>query len=157
TANIVTTGNPYRSRMLVRRPSDPAKFNGTVVVEWTNVTNGYDSHVWWWKPKSFYLREGYAYVEVSAQNAGVTTSPNGLKVWSPLRYGSMNLNRGGAVTGDALAFDIFSQAAAAVRSVPIVMGGLPVQTVIGVGESQSGITIARYANAVHPRDPIFDG
>ena len=62
---------PYRSRLRVIRPTDPAKFNGTVIVEWTNVTNGYDTPVWWLKPKAFYLREGYAYVEVSAQNAGL--------------------------------------------------------------------------------------
>src|SRR5438105_1955886 len=28
----------YKVRMLVRRPSDPRRFNGVVVVEWLNVT-----------------------------------------------------------------------------------------------------------------------
>src|SRR3954471_8447990 len=32
-ATVVSTGNPYRSRLLVRRPVDPARFNGTVIVE----------------------------------------------------------------------------------------------------------------------------
>ena len=156
-ANIVTPNVPYRSRLRVIRPTDPAKFNGTVIVEWTNVTNGYDTPVWWLKPKAFYLREGYAYVEVSAQNAGLNNTPNGLRNWSPTRYASLNVNGAGAQTGDVLSYDIFSQAAAAVRNVPAVLGGLKAQVVIGVGESQSAGRLGVYANAVHPRDPVYDG
>jgi hypothetical protein len=29
---------PYKTRFIVRRPNEPARFNGTVVVEWLNVT-----------------------------------------------------------------------------------------------------------------------
>ena len=32
----------FDTRMVVYRPSDPAKFNGTVIVEWLNVTAGLD-------------------------------------------------------------------------------------------------------------------
>src|SRR5262249_21381648 len=32
----------YTTRALVRRPTDPAKFNGTVLVEWLNVSGGAD-------------------------------------------------------------------------------------------------------------------
>jgi hypothetical protein len=35
-----TTKASYRTRIIVRRPEDPAKFNGTVVVEWMNVSAG---------------------------------------------------------------------------------------------------------------------
>lgn len=156
-ANIVSSGHAYKSRMRVTRPTDPARFNGTVIVEWTNVTNGYDTPVWWLKPKAFYLREGYAHVEVSAQNAGLNNQPNGLRNWSPTRYGSLNVNAGGALPTDVLSYDIFSQAAAAIRNVPVVLGGLQVQRVIAVGESQSAGRLGVYANAVHSRDRIYDG
>ena len=156
-ANIVTANIPYKSRMRVIRPTDPAKFNGTVVVEWTNVTNGYDTPVWWLKPKAFYLREGYAHVEVSAQNAGLNNSPNGLRNWSPTRYGSLDVIGGGTQTGDVLSYDIFSQAAAAIRNVPVVLGGLRAQVLIGVGESQSAGRLGVYANAIHSRDPVYNG
>ncbi|WP_420497699.1 alpha/beta hydrolase domain-containing protein [Parafrankia soli] len=45
----VTPGTqaPYQGRMLVRYPSDPAKFNGTVLVEWFNVSGGIDAQVDW--------------------------------------------------------------------------------------------------------------
>ena len=156
-ANIVTPNVAYKSRMRVTRPTDPAKFNGTVVVEWTNVTNGYDTPVWWLKPKAFYLREGYAHVEVSAQNAGLNNSPNGLRNWSPTRYGSLDVTGGGTQTGDVLSYDVFSQAAAAIRNVPVVLGGLRPQVLIGVGESQSAGRLGVYANAIHSRDPVYNG
>jgi hypothetical protein len=34
--------SPFRTRMIVYRPNDAAKFNGTVIVTWNNVTAGYD-------------------------------------------------------------------------------------------------------------------
>jgi hypothetical protein len=34
----------------VRRPVDPKKFNGTVIVEWVNVTSGYNNDALW-KPR----------------------------------------------------------------------------------------------------------
>jgi hypothetical protein len=33
---------PYKTRAVVIRPRDPAAFNGTVLVEWLNVTSGQD-------------------------------------------------------------------------------------------------------------------
>ncbi len=33
----------YRTRVLVRRPEDPADFSGTVLVEWLNVSGGVDA------------------------------------------------------------------------------------------------------------------
>lgn len=41
--NVRASGTAaYKSRLLVRRPADPAKFNGTVVVEWLNVSGQID-------------------------------------------------------------------------------------------------------------------
>jgi hypothetical protein len=153
-ANVVTSDHAYKSRMRVIRPTDPAKFNGTVVVEWTNVTNGYDTPVWWLKPKAFYLREGYAYVEVSAQNAGLNNQPQRPPQLEPdaLRHAQRECRRH-ALPTDVLSYDIFSQAAAAVRNVPVVLGGLQVQRVIGVGESQSAGRLGVYANARPSRGP----
>jgi alpha/beta hydrolase family protein len=156
TAAIATSGNPYRSRLLVRRPATAARFNGVVIVEWSNVTNGYDTDVLWLYEKEFYLREGYAWVGVSAQNAGLNSSPNGIRLWSPARYGSLDVTAGGTRPNDVLSYDIFSQAATAVRNVPAVMGGLPVQLVIGAGQSQSATRLGTYINSIHVRDPIYD-
>lgn len=155
-AEVVTSGTPYRSRLFVRRPTDPRRFNGVVIVEWFNVTNGYDVDVLWLYQKEFFLREGYAWVGVSAQNVGVSRPPNGLKVWSPKRYGSLDVDGAGKVPGDALSYDIYSQAAAAIRQVKAVLGGLTPTHVMAAGQSQSSGRLATYFNGIHGRDPIYD-
>jgi hypothetical protein len=127
-----------------------------VIVEWFNVTNGYDTDVLWLYQKEYLIREGYAWVGVSAQNTGLSNAQTGLKVWSPKRYGSLDVTAGGKVTGDGLSYDIYSQAAAAIRRVPAVLGGLRARLLIAAGQSQSAGRLGPYLNTVHARDPIYD-
>src|SRR5262249_55117481 len=70
----------YVTRILVRRPTDARKFNGTVVVEWLNVSGGLDAAPDWTFTHPMLKREGFAWVGVSAQLAGVsgTGGPIGL-------------------------------------------------------------------------------
>lgn len=157
TANIVSSGHPYKSRMVVRRPVDPHQFNGTVIVEWQNVTSGYDIEALWFRTHEFLLRDGYVWVGISAQQGGVNTAPNGLKAWSPTRYASLNVPNTGAADNDLLSYDIFAQGIQAVRNSPAVLGGLPVGRVIATGVSQSAGRLSVYVNAVLPRDaPVID-
>ena len=65
-----TTSAPYETRILVRRPADPARFNGTVVVEWMNVTAGESAPDWQYL-NPLLERDGYAWVGVSAQRLAV--------------------------------------------------------------------------------------
>src|SRR5437764_4156331 len=69
TATNLATGlqAPYESRMLVRLPSDPRKFNGTVVAEWLNVTGGNDLETTWPVEGQYLMRHGFGYVGISAQ------------------------------------------------------------------------------------------
>src|SRR6266853_1207629 len=70
--NAVPAENvPYATRIVTVRPSDPKKFNGTVVVEWLNVSGGGDGAADWIGLHREILRNGYAYVGVSAQKVGV--------------------------------------------------------------------------------------
>ena len=155
-AEITKSGIPYRSRLIVRRPSAQSRFNGIAFVEWLNVTNGYDTDVLWLYQKEFLVREGYAWIGVSAQDGGLSRAPNGIKVWSPKRYGTLDVTGGGIVTEASLNFDIFGQAGAAVRQVPAVLGGLRLTHVIAAGQSQSAGRLVPYLNGVHPRAPVFD-
>jgi hypothetical protein len=156
-AKVVTSGNPYRTRMMVYRPTDPAKFNGTVIVEWVNATNTWDTPIHWFEQKNMILRQGYGYVWVSNQNQTVSGA-NGLKAWSPARYGTLDVTNGGKFTNEELSYDIVSQAAKAVRADAKVMGGMAVKKVLFVGESQSAMRGGIYLNSVHPlTGNIFDG
>ena len=47
TAELSGATAPYTTRMIVRRPADRAAFNGTVVVEWLNVSAGLDTAPDW--------------------------------------------------------------------------------------------------------------
>ncbi|MEU6262929.1 alpha/beta hydrolase domain-containing protein [Saccharopolyspora shandongensis] len=153
----LSTGNPYKTRMIVRRPDNPAKFNGVVVVEWVNVTSGYNLDVHWQESREYLTREGYAYVGVSAQRVGVQQEPYGLTAWSPARYGTLDVTAGGTITDDSLSYDIFSQAGRAVQTNPAVLGGLRPTTTLAVGQSQSASRLAQYYNSIHPLAQVYDG
>jgi Alpha/beta hydrolase domain len=155
TGTIIDSGHPYLTRMLVRRPADPKQFNGTVLVEWLNVTNGFDADNTWFFSWEHILEEGYAWVGVSAQEVGVAR----LQAWNPTRYGSLDVTQGGTITGDDLSYDIFSQAGQAVRSPVGVdpLGGLKARLVIAIGESQSAFRLATYVNSINPLANEYDG
>jgi Alpha/beta hydrolase domain len=147
---------PFRTRAVVRRPADADRFNGTVIVEWNNVSAGNDIFEAGDTPVIF--DEGFAYVGVSAQHVGVhglSANPQGLVAWDPERYGSLH------VDDDTLSYGIFAEIARAFapgQERPPVdpLSGLVVQKVVGAGGSQSGARLATYINALHLRDPIFD-
>ena len=134
----------FRVRMLVRRPAGPQRFNGIVVVEWLNVTAMSEGAADFLHMQEEILREGYVWVGIGAQAAGVN-SPTGLKAWDSARYGSL------VHPGDRFSFDIFSQAAQAIlhpRGIDPV--GLPARRVIATGRSQSAFRLITYINAIHP-------
>lgn len=154
---VLSTGHSYKSRMIVRRPADRSKFNGVVLVEWVNVTSGYNLDIHWQASREYLTRHGYAYVGVSAQRVGVQQPPYGLTAWSPNRYGTLDVTDGGAITDDSLSYDIFSQAGRAIRSQPGLLGGLRPRILIAVGASQSASRLTPYYNSIHPLHRIYDG
>src|SRR5262245_29273789 len=149
----------YKTRVVVRRPANARKFNGTVVVEWLNVSGGLDAAPDWIFAHTMLMREGYAWVGVSAQFVGIEggTNPLGLnlslKALNPARYGSLSH------PGDSFSYDIFSQVAAALASTTGVrpLGPLTARHLLGVGESQSAFRLVTYVNAIHPLVHAYDG
>jgi Alpha/beta hydrolase domain len=141
----------YETRIIVRRPANPADFNGTVVVDWLNVSNGYDWDPEWAQMHEELIRGGFAWVGVSAQSAGIQD----LITNHASRYGDL------IAPGDSYSYDIFSQAGALVKyagnSGAKVMGDLRVKNVIGIGHSQSAFRLRTYINAVAPIANVFDG
>ncbi|MEU6413876.1 alpha/beta hydrolase domain-containing protein [Microbispora sp. NPDC046933] len=158
TAIAVSTGNPYSTRIVVRRPVSARTFNGVVIAEWYNVSNQWDQEVDWFQSHEHLMREGYAWVGVSAQRAGVH-STTGLKAWSPQRYGALDVTAGGTINDDSLSYDIFSQALKAVRGPAGTdpLGELPPpRYVIATGHSQSAGRLANYYNGVQPLANVLD-
>jgi hypothetical protein len=138
---------PYATRIVVRRPIDPAKYNGTTLLEWQNVTAGFDIEWNWFNDPEALMRKGYAWVGVSAQRAGI----DALKAWNPARYGSLDPGGPAGPPATDVSYDIFSQAAKAVRGQGAgrdPMGGLETQTLVASGESQSGSRLNGYYNGI---------
>lgn len=153
---------PYTTRIVVVRPSDPKRFNGTVVVEWLNVTAGADSSPDWNAAHREIMRDGYAYVGVSAQKVGVegaSGNANGMAVGTalkkadPQRYGTLNH------PGDAYSYDIYSQAGQLLRrpGASALLGPLVPKHIVAAGESQSAVFLTTYVNAVDPLAKVYDG
>src|SRR5260370_132366 len=135
TATIIDSDHPYLTRVVVRRPVDRRVFNGTVLVEWYNVTNGFDAENTWFFGWEHILRAGCALRVVSAQRIGV----NELKNWGPKRYGALDVSEGETITDDALCYDIFSQAGEAILH-PVgveLLGGLPPLWLLAVAQRHS--------------------
>ena len=149
----------YVTRILVRRPTNPKKFNGSVVVEWLNVSGGLDAAPDWTFVHTMLLRDGFAWVGVSAQLVGVSGSggPLGLnlslKAVNPVRYAPL------VHPGDSFSYDMFSQVAQAIRQPSGVapLGPLRPRRILATGESQSAFRLVTYVDAVHPVARVYDG
>jgi hypothetical protein len=143
---------PYVTRLFVRRPKDPRKFNGTILVEWLNVSLGFD--VSFLDGAGIY--DGFAYVGVTAQYGGVfgeEPRPQGLKTWDADRYAMLGH------PGDDWSYDIFTQAGRALRANDAhghPLHGYAVARLIGAGISQSGSRVLAYSNGVQPLARAYD-
>ena len=157
-----TTRAPYTTRLLVRRPADASRFDGTVLVEWLNVSSGQDSDVEFAQVHEELMAHGTVWVGVSAQSVGIVggTSmampglhPSPLQDWDPVRYAPLSH------PGDDYSYDMFSQAAAALLDPHGAdpLAPTPPRALIAAGESQSAARMVTYVDAVHPEADIYDG
>ena len=158
---------PYETRIVVRRPTNPQRFGGVVVVDWQNVTAGHDIDTEWGGPGGFFVRHGWVWVGASVQRVGVNgattgaTANLGLRQWSPSRYGSLDLTNGGTVLDDSQSYDVYTQIARLVKqgpsSGPNPFAGLDVRDVYAGGVSQSATFLIRYYNAIQAAAGAYDG
>lgn len=165
-AEVLDSGHPYKTRLIVRTPTDRAKFNGMVVVEWLNVTTKQDGDFVFGPAHEYLLREGYAYVGVTVQRGGIAT----LRRMNPARYASLSLDapdtdaqgkpidapNAGGLGGDVLAWDVWTQVGQEIRAGK-VLKGLKVKRIIASGQSQSALKLTTYYNSVQPLGPVYDG
>jgi hypothetical protein len=151
---------PYTTRIVVVRPSEPARFSGTTVVEWMNVSGGLDVPVDWKMTHREILRRGHAYAGVSAQKVGIEGGPGRMGAgFGPLKKADSQRYLRLSHPGDASSFDIFSQAGKVVKDSAASkgLGPLRPERVIAIGESQSAFYLTTYATAVDPVAKVYDG
>jgi hypothetical protein len=158
---------PYETRIVVRRPRQPDRFSGVVVVDWQNVTAGHDIDTEWGAGGAFFVRHGWAWVGASVQRVGVNgatagaTAGLGLRQWSPNRYGDLDLTAGGTVVDDSQSYDVYTQIARLAKEGPSTgpnpFAGLDVQRVLAGGVSQSASFLIRYYNGLQASTGVYDG
>lgn len=169
----------YGSRFLIRKPADPKKFSGNVIVEMFNWARGYDRAICsWGNCYEYLMRSGDAWVGVSIR-ANVIDN---LKKFDPERYRDLSFETPVAPEHrddrpqsntyhddytdknreNGLAWDLYSQVALAVRDQEAgPLRGYDVRTVIGTGATAGDL--ATYVAAIDPvccredGGPIYDG
>lgn len=144
----------YVTRIVVLMPHAHA-FNGTVLVEWLNVSGGIDAPAIWRMASREITRSGFGYVAVSAQRVGVEGGVSllgadmSLKTQNPQRYSRLDH------PGDAYSYDIFTQVGRLLKDGGL--DGVAPTSVLAIGESQSAMFLTTYVNEVDPEAAVYDG
>ncbi len=181
-AVVRTSGVPYTTRVLVRRPAVRSRFSGTIVVEMLNPSNLFDLNIGWAISNRQLVRSGDAWVGITAKPVAVVS----LRAFNPIRYAALswpnplpltderNCTTIGAdsqrTTENGLVWDMHRQIAMWLRgrggNNPFMYGTTtgvhPVARLYAWGYSQTGGFLYTYVNAIHPIDvkergtPLFD-
>lgn len=172
---VVDEGHAYATRLLVRRPADPARCSGVVVLEWLNVSTGQDLDFVYGATRELLLRAGHVWVGASLQRVGVER----LVAWNRERYAGLSVAAPadapvdspggpgpldptdpftGAAGGDVLCFDLLTQVGQLLRDAPAALtGGAAVRCCVAAGESQAAFRLSRYFNGLQATHGLFDG
>ena len=181
TAVVRTRGARYSTRMLVRRPVARAKFSGNVVVELLNPSNLFDLNLAWAISHKQIVRDGDAWVGVTAKPVAVVTLqafnaaryaalawPNPLSLDDPRNCATVAADSS-RMTENGLVWDIHRQVAIWLRSdeasnpFRYARNSTQVKRLYAWGYSQTGGYLYTYINAFHALDvrelgkPLFDG
>jgi hypothetical protein len=177
-AVVRTSGAPYTTRLLVRRPASRARFSGTVIVEMLNPSNLFDLNLAWGISGRQIVRSGDVWVGVTAKPVSAAT----LQAFDPVRYAPLAWANplplddarncptvaadSARTTENGLVWDIHTQVGAWLRSRsasnPLLYGTPPaqphpVERLYAWGYSQTGSFLYTYVNAIHPRVMQDDG
>jgi hypothetical protein len=178
-ATVRTSGAPYTTRVLIRRPIDRKRFSGTAVVEMLNPSNRMDLNIGWAISHDEWVRNGDAWIGITSKPISVVA----LKTFDSERYAPLAWNNPlplsdpkncESVAGDSarstengLVWDIHRHVAQWLRgndaSNPFhASGRSSAERIYAWGYSQSGSFLYTYVNAIHPLDvkelgkPLFD-
>ena len=143
------TTAPYTTRAVVYRPVDPTHFDGTVVVEWLNVTGGIDAPAAWLNAHIQMIRQGMAFIGIDAQEGGIYGQAGSIA--SKDGFGGLKTQARYAALkhpGDSFSYSIYQQAGEALHADGSqLLGGLVPQRVIAA----RGVAVRLPPRHVHQR------
>ena len=144
----MAAGAPYRTRIVVRRPTDPKQFSGTVVAEAQHASGR--SLIFEWSRVSVLTRH-HLFVEIVHGPANVAT----MKTFNAGRYGSLTIAMGQAN-------EILAQVGRLVKAKAGPFAPYDVKWITLMGTSASSATVRTYLGAhselrMPDGKPIYDG
>jgi hypothetical protein len=156
---VLNADVPYTTRILVRRPADPAAFNGTVYVDILNATAGWDGDAIWYGNYEYFIRDGAIWVGMSTKPVTVNFLRDswGRPPWptrNASRYASLAMPAFGQV------WDMLTELGALLKTPDAMdnpLAGFDVQRLVMVGYSQSASYQVTYANSFHDAATLPDG
>ncbi len=95
---------PYTTRMLVKRPIDPRRFSGTVIIEPFNPSSGYDIANVWDRSWPYFVGHGDVFVGLTSRYESIRA----LQRFEPHRYARLDWGENSPVD-DGITFDIAAQ------------------------------------------------
>ena len=140
-----SVAQPYATRILVYRPTDPKHFSGNVIVETLHPAGGGRSIVWDML-NSYFIAHGDAYIGVQHPSTFA-----GLKAAAPGRYDSLSMIDNSQLWGG------IAQAGALARTTMGPFKGYKVKHLYLTGYSFTGVAAATFANAYHEGAVLKDG
>ena len=152
------TAQPYKTRMVVRRPASADAFSGDIVIESMNSTAGFDTTPVGVPSAEYFAREGIVYIGVTTSgNGSIPFLKNGCGGINPpcgTRYASLGM------TDNGQEYELINQLVTALESgdpsqVPLPLDFGPVQHVFFSGQSQQGGSVITHASQFH--FPGIDG
>src|SRR4051812_49350473 len=171
---VKTPNAPYTTRMMLRRPSDPRRFSGNVIVEIANSARRFDFNFAWGVSHDFFMENGDVFVVLTLAQGNL----EGMKAYDPARYAPLSLpnptpeetcavGRAGtppstSPTEEGLEYDILAQVGALLKAARAggPLAGFNVQRVYMTAYDA---ILPNYIAAVHSRvklasgKPIYDG
>jgi hypothetical protein len=172
---VVKTANaPYTTRILIRRPMNPQRFSGNVIIEVPNAARRFDFNFAWGVSHDYFTENGDAFVVLTLAQANLEA----LKLFDPMRYAPLSfanptpeescaVGRAGtppstSTSEEGLMYDILSQVAALLKAGQAggPMAGFTVQRAYMVAYDA---VEANYMVGIHPRAklangrPVYDG
>ena len=139
-------GQPYKTRILVRRPEPADRFSGIVVSEVMH-SNGFA--VTFQPARKSILLRGHVHLEIAAQQTNVTAT---LKPFNPTRYASLNIPSGGQTS------EIVAQVGLLIKSNLSggPLGSLFARRLILQGTSQASAVLRTYQSQKHFQSRVPD-
>jgi hypothetical protein len=149
---VLKADEPYCTRLLVYRPSDPKRFSGRVVVETAHPLDGGRAIVWS-QISGYFAQHGDIYVGIASP-----VTFESLQQSNPARYARLQ------ATDATQLWDMIAQLGALVKGGHFP--GIPrarLHTLLLTGYSWTGVAVTTFANFHHDaarladRTPVFDG